>query len=162
MASVTRFGRRYSRMLIDMGMGPRSYFRSGRTLAVSALIVAMLAIAPSLASAQMPGQQDYLNNCAGCHGKDGKGKGPDLYVVPGVEPTDLTTLAKRNGGVFPFQETVDAIDGRKGIPSHKRFDMPFWGVTMQTQGKEFTPESDAQVKGRIDALVHYIESMQVH
>jgi hypothetical protein len=82
-------------------------------------------------------------------------------VVPGVAPSDLTTLAKRNGGVFPFQQTVDAIDGRKGIPSHKRFDMPFWGVTMQTQGKEFTPESDARVKGRINALARYIESMQV-
>jgi mono/diheme cytochrome c family protein len=118
-------------------------------------------MARGVAPAQTPGKQDYLNNCAGCHGKDGKGKGPDLYVVPGIQPPDLTTLAKRNGGVFPFQQTVDAIDGRKGIPSHKRFDMPFWGVRMQPEGREFTPESDAQVKGRINALVHYVESMQV-
>ncbi len=121
-----------------------------------------LVLSVKLASAEDSGKQDYLKNCAGCHGTDGKGKGPDLYVVPGIQPADLTMLAKENGGVFPFQATEDAIDGRKGIPSHKRFDMPFWGVTMQEQGKEFTPESDARVKARIDALVHYIESIQQH
>ena len=116
----------------------------------------------NVAFAEVSARQDYLKNCAGCHGTDGKGHGPDLYVVPGIAPPDLTVLAKRNGGVFPFQATEDAIDGRKGIPSHRRLDMPFWGVTMQEQGKGFTPESDAKVKARIDALVRYIESIQQH
>jgi mono/diheme cytochrome c family protein len=130
---------------------------AGVTIVLVALLLAAIVV-----FAQVPGRQDYLKNCAGCHGADGKGNGPDLYVVPGIEPPDLTTLAKRNGGVFPFQATEDAIDGRKGIASHQRFDMPFWGVTMQEQGKEFTPQSEARVKARLDALVHYIESIQRH
>ncbi|HUY18574.1 MAG TPA: c-type cytochrome [Candidatus Binataceae bacterium] len=126
------------------------------------LAIIALGLAAGVASAEVSGKQDYIKNCAGCHGADGKGHGPDLYVLPGVAPPDLTTLAKRNGGVFPFQATEDAIDGRKGIPPHKRFDMPFWGVTMQAPGKEFTPESNAKVKARLDALVRYIESIQQH
>jgi hypothetical protein len=41
-----------------------------------------------------------------------------------------------------------------------RFDMPFWGTTMQPAGQEFTPESEAKVQARIDAMVNYIESIQ--
>jgi hypothetical protein len=52
------------------------------------------------------------------------------------------------------------VDGRKVIPSHKRFDMPFWGVNFQQEGKEFTPESEAKAKARIAALVDYIKSIQ--
>ncbi len=135
---------------------------SSRTIAALAglaIAIVVLVSAGRVSSAELSGKNDYMKNCAGCHGADGTGNGPDLYVVP-VAPANLRLLAKQNGGVFPFQQTEDAIDGRKGIPSHKRFDMPFWGVTMQPQGKEFTPESDAKVKARIDALVRYIESIQ--
>ncbi len=110
--------------------------------------------------AQQSGKQDYLGNCAGCHGADGKGSGPTVRVVPRMNPPDLTLLSRRHSGVFPFQEVEDTIDGRKQIPSHERFDMPFWGVTMQQGGKEFTPNSEAMVKRRIDAVVTYVESLQ--
>jgi mono/diheme cytochrome c family protein len=109
--------------------------------------------------AQNAGKAGYIKNCAGCHGADGKGHGADLYVV-NVKPRDLTLLAKKNGGVFPFQQVEDSIDGRRGIPSHKRFDMPFWGVTFQEQGKEFTPESEAKAKERIDDIVRFIQTIQ--
>jgi hypothetical protein len=38
--------------------------------------------------------------------------------------------------------------------------MPFWGTTLQQQGKEFTPESEAKVKARISNMVSYIKSIQ--
>jgi hypothetical protein len=38
--------------------------------------------------------------------------------------------------------------------------MPFWGVNFQQEGKEFTPQSEARAKARIDALVTYVESIQ--
>ena len=101
-----------------------------------------------------------IKNCARCHGANGKGKGSELYVVPGVKPPDLTLLSKHNHGVFPFQEVEDAIDGRKEFPSHRRLDMPFWGVDWQELGKEMAPESEARVKARIDAVVRYLESIQ--
>ena len=75
-------------------------------------------------------------------------------------PPDLTRLAKDNGGKFPFNDVVEVIDGRKAVPSHERIQMPFLGTTLQEPGKEFTPESDAQVKRRIEAMARYVESLQ--
>lgn len=75
-------------------------------------------------------------------------------------PSDLTLLSKKNDGKFPFDEVVDTIDGRKNIPSHGRIQMPFLGTTLQKPGQEFTPESNADVKRRIDAMARYVESLQ--
>jgi mono/diheme cytochrome c family protein len=106
------------------------------------------------------GKQDFDKHCAPCHGLDGKGHGPELDVLPDIHPSDLTTISLKNGGVFPRQKVADMVDGRKAIPSHKRFDMPFWGVNFQQEGKEFTPESEAKAKARITALVDYVETLQ--
>ena len=138
-----------------------------------ALSLAITAIRPSVAWAQeadvyhpaseehpTSGKQDFDNHCAPCHGVDGKGHGPELNVLPDIHPSDLTTIGLKNGGVFPRQKVEDMVDGRKAIPSHKRFDMPFWGVNFQQEGKEFTPESEAKAKARIAALVDYVESLQ--
>jgi len=105
------------------------------------------------------GKEDFMRNCAGCHGTNGRGHGPDAKTL-GVKPSDLTAISLRNGGFFPFKKVEDDIDGRKTVPGHKRFDMPFWGTTMQVSGQEFTPASEAQVHARIDALVNYIKSIQ--
>jgi mono/diheme cytochrome c family protein len=135
--------------------GYRHWLASG----AAALTLGCLAAAPPSAAAES-GAQMYQQNCAGCHGADGRGNGPTVNVIPGIKPPDLTLLSKRNGGQFPFQRVEDTIDGRKGVPSHKRFDMPFWGVNLQQSGKEFTPESEARVKARIDTVVDYIKTLQ--
>jgi mono/diheme cytochrome c family protein len=124
------------------------------------LCLALVLATASFASAQDTGKQDFTKHCVGCHGADGKGHGPDLYILAGVKPADLTVLSKKNGGVFPFQDVEDTIDGRKKVPKHNRFDMPFWGVTFQQSGKEFTPESEAKAKERIDNVIRYIETLQ--
>jgi hypothetical protein len=62
--------------------------------------------------------------------------------------------------VFPAERVYQSIDGRAGIPAHSRIDMPFWGTTMQQEGKEFTPGSEAKVKERISNMVSYIKSIQ--
>jgi mono/diheme cytochrome c family protein len=143
------------------------------TASALALIFAIIASRPTLGLAQeddvyhpaseespTSGKQDFINHCAPCHGKDGKGHGPELDVLPDIHPPDLTKVSMKNGGVFPRQKVADMVDGRKVIPSHKRFDMPFWGVNFQQEGKEFSPESEARAKARIDALVDYVESLQ--
>jgi len=130
-----------------------------RTLVgVAAIVAIQFAAKPAIA--ETPGKADYDQNCASCHGTDGKGNGSALYTIPGVHPPDLTLLSKNNGGTFPREDVTNAVDGRKKIPSHERLNMPFWGVTMQSEGKEFTPESEAKVKQRIADLVSYIESLQ--
>jgi mono/diheme cytochrome c family protein len=129
-------------------------------LAMAAItVVVSVALHAQIAGAQTA-KQDFDKYCAGCHGPGGKSNGTERYMMPPTPPPDLTQLAKKNGGVFPFSEVVDVIDGRKNIPSHARIEMPFWGVVLQQEGKEFTPQSDAEVKRRITALAKFIEGLQ--
>ena len=124
------------------------------------MVVMTLALTARTAAAQS-GKQDYEAYCAECHGSGGKGNGPSVQVIPmNPQPPDLTQLAKKNGGKFPFDEVVDTIDGRKNIPSHERIQMPFLGATLQKRGQEFTPESDAEVKRRIESMARYVETLQ--
>jgi hypothetical protein len=129
---------------------------------VSAWIVALLVYGFSAMNvwAATTGKQDFEENCASCHGKDGRGQGEALYVIPGIKPPDLTKLTRNNRGVFPAEEVYQSIDGRAGIPAHSRLDMPFWGTVFQEGGKEFTPESEAKAKERISNIVSYIKSIQ--
>jgi mono/diheme cytochrome c family protein len=141
---------------------PRSASASLIYATGAAGVAAILAIAIGAACAAEPsGQADYQHYCADCHGKDGRGNGPLVKQIPmSPPPSDLTLLATAHGGKFPFDEVVDVIDGRKAVPSHERIQMPFWGVTLQKPGQEFSPASDAEVKRRLDAIAHYLESLQ--
>jgi len=38
--------------------------------------------------------------------------------------------------------------------------MPLWGLQFQEEGTQFTPETEAKVRRKIDALVAYIRSIQ--
>jgi hypothetical protein len=71
------------------------------------------------------------------------------------QPTDLTQLAKNNGGQFPFWEVYRVIDGRKDVVSHGSRAMPIWGVWFQV-----TEGSELRATGRIFELVHYLKSIQ--
>lgn len=132
------------------------------TARVSAAVLMLMVLgASTLPAAAQSGKQDYEKYCADCHGSGGRGNGPALQAIPmNPPPSDLTQLAKKNGGKFPFDEVVDIIDGRKNIPSHERLQMPFLGTTLQKPSEEFTPESDAEVKKRIESMARYVESLQ--
>ncbi|MFY0691090.1 MAG: c-type cytochrome [Paracoccaceae bacterium] len=62
----------------------------------------------------LPGQPNaprlYAENCAACHGMSGTGDGP-MAASLSPAPTDLTTLALRNGGRFPRITVMSTIDG---------------------------------------------------
>jgi hypothetical protein len=81
---------------------------------------------------------------------------------PGYYPKDLTHIARNHGGKFPRQEIYDIIDGGKRLPSHYNFNspMPLWGLSFQLEGKEYSKESEAAVKRRIDSLLDYLETIQ--
>jgi hypothetical protein len=38
--------------------------------------------------------------------------------------------------------------------------MPLWGLSFQLKGKEYSEESEAAVKRKINALLDYLESIQ--
>jgi mono/diheme cytochrome c family protein len=102
------------------------------------------------------GKREYMDICAQCHGPTGTGEGRTLTEA---NPPDLTLLSRKNGGKFPFEHVYRIVDGREMTEAHRRA-MPFWGKVFQKPGKENTPESDAEVKGRILPLVEYIGTLQ--
>jgi hypothetical protein len=72
------------------------------------------------------GRIEFLSKCATCHGADGKGDGPFGAKLK-IRPPNLTTLAKRNKGVFAQRAIYDAVDGRQASKSHRLSEMPIWG-----------------------------------
>ena len=100
-------------------------------------------------------QDMYFAYCAVCHGKEGKGNGPAAEALK-VQPPDLTTLAKKNGGSYPSDHVRNAITGDLSLPAHGSKDMPVWGYLFwrMSQGQS------SQVQLRTSNLNQYIESMQ--
>ena len=88
------------------------------------------------------GRDEYLNSCAvGLFLKD--------------RPSDLTTVAMRNHGVFPEDQIKAIIDGTKEVGPYGTREMPVWGRQFLSQGS--SPE---QAQARISALVIYLRSIQ--
>jgi len=108
-------------------------------------------------AAESPGQHDYQELCASCHGTNGSGAGATLTEA---NPPDLTQLSMKNGGKFPFAEVYRSVDGREMKGLHKRFAMPFWGEYLQQQTGKSGAESEAEVKQRIVGIVRYLETIQ--
>lgn len=107
------------------------------------------------AAATAKGKVIYQRYCASCHGLEARGDGTlasDLRVTP----TDLSTLAAKNAGKFPFDAVARAVDGRKTTRGHGAPDMPVWGeIFPKTAGTE--SPSTATAVGR---LTHYLWSIQ--
>ncbi len=101
------------------------------------------------------GKEMFNSYCAVCHGKDGKGTGPAAPAMK-TPPTDLTALAKQNGGKYPASHVAAVIKGQAMTPSHGSQDMPVWGPLFSSisQGHE------GQVQQRITNLVTYIDGLQ--
>ena len=101
------------------------------------------------------GKVMYANYCAVCHGKDGKGTGPAAAAMK-TSPTDLTVLAKNNGGKYPASHVAAVIRGQAAASSHDTQNMPVWGSLFLSisQGRE------GQVQQRITNLVNYVETLQ--
>ena len=75
-------------------------------------------------------------------------------------PSDLTTLAKRNGGVVPVQYVWEVIDGRSStlVATHGAREMPVWGYIYRA---EDTQPADLHARNRIGSLLDYLARIQV-
>ena len=105
------------------------------------------------------GRREYLGKCAVCHGIDGKGSGSYGEQLK-RRPSDLTTLAQRNGGVFPVNRTYDVIEGAGA--GHGTREMPVWGMDYTVQATEQLPHNQALfVRTRIMALLEYLNQLQL-
>ena len=109
------------------------------------------------------GKREYEANCVSCHGVSGRGDGVNRPYL-NVSPTDLTGLAKANGGVLPINRLYMAIDGEKLPRGHGSRDMPTWGYDYRIRAAEYYGDVDydqpAFVRTRILALIEYISRLQ--
>ncbi len=48
--------------------------------------------------------------CASCHGSEGRGDGPMAPILK-TQPSDLTTISRRNHGIFPAKTLEQAGRG---------------------------------------------------
>jgi mono/diheme cytochrome c family protein len=149
-----------------------------RSLLPTALAIAVLTVGLTAHGwAQQPapqqadiGKVEYQSSCAACHGLDGKGRGPVADALK-TSPADLTMLAKKNGGVFPFGRIYDVIDGRVEVKSHGARDMPIWGFRYSPAPiAGFSPvapyfldplyDREPVIRARILAVIDYLYRIQ--
>ena len=101
------------------------------------------------------GKQTYKQYCASCHGADARGNGPAAFVLK-TPPPDLTTLAKRHDGKFPYEYVYDVLRFGTRIVAHGSSDMPIWGPIFGSMDNY----DEAAVRKRIKDLSDYLASLQ--
>ena len=146
----------------------------GKLMLMAGIAVALtLFLVSSAAHAEddTVGSDEYRVSCLSCHGTGGRGNGPLAQYLT-VKPTDLTTLAKNNGGQYPnlkaghypFLRVYQVIDGRADVALHGDRAMPVWGnryLSEQAGGMSSVGgDYEKVIRGRILELVYYIQSIQ--
>jgi len=130
--------------------------------ALAALVTASCGVAFAQQVKADVGKREYMANCAACHGVSGKGDGAYNELLK-RSATDLTTLAKRNNGVFPVTRMYEVIDG--GGVGHGSRDMPVFGQDYKVEAGEYfidVPyDAEAYVRMRILSLIEYLSRLQV-
>jgi len=135
-----------------------------RLLVQASILLLLTSVVPSVSGVDetqfpltyMPsGEQMYKLYCAACHGADAKGRGPvaSLLTTP---PPDLTTLAKRHSGKFPYDYVSSILEFGPGLSAHGSSDMPTWGPIFRYNDKQ----NERVVKQRIKRLCDYLASLQ--
>jgi mono/diheme cytochrome c family protein len=105
-----------------------------------------------------PNKAAYLQYCGACHGPGGKGDGvASSFMRP--PPTDLTQIAKKNGGDFPVMRVMETIDGRNTVRAHGDPQMPVWGEIFAAQASR-SETKRAEIQGKIMAITEHIRSIQ--
>ena len=104
------------------------------------------------------GKQMYVQYCSSCHGEDGKGSGAVSAFLK-VKVPDLTLLKKNNKGIFPMDQVILAIDGRRKLRSHGDPKMPVWGESFVRETKD--PKSAEVTVGlKEKAIAEYVATLQ--
>lgn len=121
--------------------------------------IALFGAVCAQAQDQDAGKSEYMIACAVCHGESGMGNGPFAELM-NIDVPGLTGLAKANDGVFPFLDVFQVVDGRTGVRGHGG-PMPIWGNRFKRAAEDRGPYgSEMEIRGRVAALVEYIESIQ--
>ncbi|ACV35029.1 hypothetical protein [Accumulibacter sp.] len=73
-------------------------------------------------------------------------------------------MSRKNGGTFPVERVYAVIDGRQELKAHGAREMPIWGRDYQVRASQYYVDvpydSEAYVRGRVLALIDYLNRMQ--
>ncbi|MCU9849644.1 cytochrome c [Defluviimonas sp. WL0024] len=124
-------------------------------------LLILLAASPVMAADDTAlGRDTFHGSCASCHGAEAKGGGPMSEILT-VEVPDLTTIAARNGGAFPWLKVIHIVDGRTGLRGHGDpmpvFGAVFTGDTSVADARDGTP---VITSARVLAVVDYLAAIQ--
>lgn len=98
----------------------------------------------------------YMQYCSACHGEQGHGNGPvSRYIA--VKIPDLTLLKKTNRGVYPSDQVLSAIDGRRDVRAHGDRQMPVWGEVFTIEERKY-PERSGGLKAKL--IADYVATLQ--
>jgi mono/diheme cytochrome c family protein len=100
------------------------------------------------------GKQTYMQYCASCHGENAKGGGPAASSLK-TPPPDLTTLAKRHDGKFPYEYVAGIVRFGKPLSAHGSPDMPIWGPIFS-----LADFHEVAIRQRIKNLCEFLASAQ--
>ena len=104
------------------------------------------------------GKEMYLQYCSSCHGQDGKGSG-SVSAFLKVKVPDLTLLKKKNKGIFPIDQVMFAIDGRRKLRAHGDPAMPVWGESFIAEVTD-PKSSEVKVAAKEKAIAEYVATLQ--
>jgi mono/diheme cytochrome c family protein len=104
----------------------RSYLSLLALITCSAL--AAPADDPVDAAAALRGVEHYRIFCANCHGAEADGNGPTAKLLK-IAPTNLTLLARMQGGQLDTVRVLKALDGRHLVGGDQK--MPVFSDNLQ-------------------------------
>jgi len=123
-------------------------------------VFALLALQACTPTSTNSGQTVYLDKCAACHGRSGKGDGP---LASGLEtqPPDLTQIAARRDGVWPVLEVMSIVDGytTRYLPGTE---MPIYDEFLEGNLVSFDTGNGIRQKAPAGllAIARYLETLQ--
>ncbi len=136
--------------------------RRASVAAVMAMTLAGVGVAFAADKSDI-GKMEYQTSCAVCHGADGKGGGSFAQVLQLSMP-DLTTMARRNGGVFPVVRVYDIIDGREDVKAHGTREMPIWGSHFGCRAApvcdDYPYDAEVAARARTLMVIDYLYRIQ--
>lgn len=112
----------------------------------------------SSSAAADQGEIFYMQYCSSCHGKDGRGNGSVSRYLK-IRVPDLTVLKKNHKGIYPLDDVMAAIDGRRNVRAHGDRQMPVWGEVFRKEAeKEKYSELTSLLKAKV--IAEYIAELQ--
>ena len=138
----------------------RSGFR-GTMIGLLACAASVAVCGSALADEQIEvGKKQYMKYCATCHGPSGTGTDGTASRLFTKPPTNLTLLAKNNGGKFPMMEVIGIVRGDQPIAAHGTREMPVWGQAMGGDPTQEGMYAKDAAGAQIMTIGKYLETIQ--